>query len=73
MNEIGLPCCISTAPMPLPLASASRTKGWEKSGSAYTGGVDINFLRLLKASSWRVVHTKEFFFRASKSGLQITP
>ena len=33
----GLLSCISTAPNPVPLASASITKGLEKLGSAKTG------------------------------------
>jgi hypothetical protein len=50
-NESGLPSCISTAPMLLSQASASRTNGCEKFGKANTGAEQRAVLILTNAWS----------------------
>jgi hypothetical protein len=51
-KEIGLPCCISIAP----IHNHMHLNGNEKYGSASTGGSGIVFLSNLKATSCDFVH-----------------
>ena len=69
----GLLSCISTAPNPVPLASASITKGLEKLGSAKTGHDVMMTFMLENACSCATPQVNWSFFRASYSGLQIVP
>jgi hypothetical protein len=54
-NEIGFPCCISTAPMLLSLASVSNMKDLVKSGRAKTNAEQRGSLILLKVDSCSLV------------------
>jgi hypothetical protein len=65
---------MSTAPTPVPHASLSIEKGFEKFGRANTGADGIAFFGAENESSCTRVQTNTiFFFRSSVSGLLIIP
>jgi hypothetical protein len=66
MNEIGLPSYISTPPMDLSLALASRMNGFKKSGIANTGVEHKSLLNLLKCCYLLVGPLKISFFEVVK-------
>jgi hypothetical protein len=71
-KDNGLPSYMSTAPILLSLASASRMKGLLKSGKANTGAEHDVVLILLKASDCGV-DVNSPFFSPSNKGLHILP
>jgi hypothetical protein len=65
--------CIKTAPIPLPEASHSTTKGKLKFGNIRTGGLVTAAFNFSKAASATSFQAKAFFFNKSVKGAAIDP